>query len=454
MSKKFSRLLMAALALIVAAGFAGILQPVNAAEGDVTGDNFLSKIVGEYQPLFEGATYNKEYDHYWNDYTAAVVGKSAMPDTVAYLKSSVGGDKYGPDANPAQFFCGFIGAEKISFGGTDGKTVTFTGSDGVQVTHEYAFVENSAAKGTYQGMEMAMDGYLYQATDDVNDEYEYLLMFPDTPDTTYHLEFRYGPTKEEVTDLLGGARGYWVASAIETKALTEANEETLQNVISLFVVENLAEMANDETNAQREKLNGVWDFDTSAVPAEYANVKMFIALDEKGTGRTWADMTGSDGLAMVSEYTYFAYDNNDADCKDAGVYLAMNEAEETVTPGGYEIVENNGVKTLKFTSVEGDISYISRDGKLDNDLTVKTAAKKFKVKKLKKKAAKFEIGAQAYTEVTYTPVKKAKKAVKVTADGKVTVKKGAKKGTYKVTVNAAESGIYNAASAVVTIKVK
>lgn len=453
MSKKISRLLMAALALIVAAGLAGILQPANAAESDVTGDNFLSKIVGEYQPLFEGATYNKEYDHYWNDYTAAVVGKTAAADTVAYLKASVGGDKYGPEANPGQFFCGFIGAEKITFGGTDGKTVTFTGTDGAQVTHEYAFVENSAATGTYEGMDMAMDGYLYQATDDKDDEYEYLLMFPDTPDTTYHLEFRYAPTKEEVTALLSGARGSWVASAIPTKALTETSEEMLQNVISLFVVENLAEMANDETNAQRAPLNGVWDFDTSAFP-EYANTKMFIALDESGAGRTWADMTGKDGLALVSEYIYFAYDNDAADGKDAGVYLALNEAAETVTPGGYEIVENNGVKTLKFTSAEGNISYIQHEGKLDNDLTVQTAAKNFKVKKLKKKAASFEIGATAYTPVTYTVAKNGKKFVKVNADGKVTVKKGTKKGTYKVTVNAAESGTYNAASAVVTIKVK
>ena len=359
---------------------------VHAEEGGSEGENFLSNIIGEYQPLFEGATFNQEYDHYWHDYAAAVVGASAADETVAYLKYSIGGDKYGPEADPNSFFCGFIDAEKISFGGEDGRTVTFLKPDGTSVTHEYVFVKEAAATGTYGEYSMEMNGYLYQAADENNDGFEYLLMFPDTPDTTYHLEFRYAPTEEEVTSLTSGAYAYWVGSAIPTYALTEENEATLQNVISLFVVENLAEMSGEEANAQRMPLVGVWDCDFSAFP-EYANAKMYIELSDNGSGCTWADFTGSGTMIKTAEYTYFAYDPDPDDGmeaspkgealkplkagsgspdqrsgagKEAGIYIALNEEAETVTPGYYEIVEEDGKKKLIFTSQEGQITYISR----------------------------------------------------------------------------------------------
>ena len=41
-------------------------------------------------------------------------------------------------------------------------------------------------------------------------------------------------------NLLDGPYAYWVGSAIQTSALSEADEDTLQKVISLFVVENIA----------------------------------------------------------------------------------------------------------------------------------------------------------------------------------------------------------------------
>ena len=111
-------------------------------EETVTGENFLVQVIGEYQPLFEGATLNADYDHYWHDYAAAVVGSSAADDTVAYVKSSIGAQSYGDQAVPPNFFCGFAGdVATIAFGGNDGKTVTYVKADGKSMTYTYTFVK-------------------------------------------------------------------------------------------------------------------------------------------------------------------------------------------------------------------------------------------------------------------------------------------------------------------------
>ena len=231
MFKKLSRMLaiLAAAVLMMTAAPAGC--PAQAEE-TITGDTFLSQIIGTYQPLFEGAT---------------------LDDVVAYVKSSINAPGYGEQATAPNFYCGFIDdVTAITFGGEDGKTVTYTMADGSSVTYTYAFVRDGAARGTYGEYEMAMDGYLYQAQEENAGVFQYLLMFPDTPATTYHLEFRYGDTEENVENLLEGPYAYWVGSAIESSALSEENEDTLQSVISLFVVENLASMTNDETAAQQK----------------------------------------------------------------------------------------------------------------------------------------------------------------------------------------------------------
>ncbi|MBR2593287.1 MAG: InlB B-repeat-containing protein [Firmicutes bacterium] len=338
-----------------------IVSSDNYAEQETTIKYFLSQLIGTYQPLFEGATFNEEYDHYWHDYTAAVVGASGADDMVAYMKSAVNADGYGEEAVPPNFYCGFTNDVKtIEFGGEDGATVTFTKEDGTKVTRSYAFLKDAAATGQYGDYPMSMDGYLFKAKDaEENDPFAYLLMFPDTPDTTYHLEFRYGAAEEDLLKLLEGPCGYWVASAIQTSALTEEDEDTLQKVISLFVVENMAEMTTEETKAQRRGLVGTWDCDFSAFP-EYGDAKMYIVLSADGTGKTYADFTGTGKPALTAEYTFFAYDNNASDGKESGTYIALNPTADTVTPGEYEITRINGKKALVFTSNEGVITYYLR----------------------------------------------------------------------------------------------
>ena len=90
-----------------------------------------------------------------------------------------------------------------------------------------------------------------------------------------------------------------------------------------------------------------------------------------------------------------------------------------------------------------------------NPIRIRVSKKTFSRKKLKK-AKTFLIGVRkAKGKVTYTLNRKAKKAkIKVNKKGKVTVPKKCRKGTYKITVNAAGNRKYKAGRKIVTIKVK
>ena len=85
--------------------------------------------------------------------------------------------------------------------------------------------------------------------------------------------------------------------------------------------------------------------------------------------------------------------------------------------------------------------------------TTKVAAKKaYKASSLKKKAKKFSVKVAG---ATYTVKgKKAKKYIKVSKKGKVTVKKGIKKGTYKIVIKVKATKNTKAGKKVVNIVIK
>ncbi|MCH5264636.1 MAG: hypothetical protein J1F02_01965 [Lachnospiraceae bacterium] len=93
--------------------------------------------------------------------------------------------------------------------------------------------------------------------------------------------------------------------------------------------------------------------------------------------------------------------------------------------------------------------------KASQTLKLKVSKKKYKAKKLKKKKAAFKIKpSKNKTSMTYKVTKGSSKYIRVSKKGVVTMKKGAKKGTYKVTVTAKASTNYKKAKKVVTIIVK
>ena len=162
----------------------------------------------------------------------------------------------------------------------------------------------------------------------------------------------------------------------------------------------------------------------------------------------------------------------DTYCKDCNTLLSEGKTiPVTDHTKGTAVKENVKVATYTASGSYESVVYctvcgkeLSRDtvtvaklSKLTNPMKLKTASKTLKYKTLKSKKQSFTIAfkTKAQGTVTYTLNSKAKKAkIKVSAKGKVTVPKGCKKGTYKITVKAAGNSKYKALSKTFTIKVK
>lgn len=223
---------MLALALMVSCGaFAKAETTDDAAEAAA----LLEEIKGTYEALFPVIT-DPQYDQIWLDSCMAALGEEAAPQMAEMLKSACNGTIYGQEAvdafgdgsNGAQFDCLFInGVSTITF---DGNVISGADENGSQVfSHEYTY----AGKLSLSGL---MSGYLYETADTDAGEFRYFYMMPDTPATTYHLEFRYGSNTEDLSKYNDGPYAYWLAAGFPA----DADEEMIKNVITLFCEENLA----------------------------------------------------------------------------------------------------------------------------------------------------------------------------------------------------------------------
>ena len=203
-------------------------------------EKLLEDVSGTYDALFPVIT-SPEYDQIWLDSCAAVLGEEAAPAAAEALKAACNGtiygqeaiDAYGDGSNGAQFDCLFInGPAQILF---DGKKISGLDENGATVfSYEYSFVEPASIAGM-------MNGYLYRTEDADAGEFEYFFLLPDTPDTTFHTEFRYGSDPEAMMLYNDGPYAYWLAAGIPV----DRDEQMVQNVIDLFCTENLAEMSEE-----------------------------------------------------------------------------------------------------------------------------------------------------------------------------------------------------------------
>ena len=203
-------------------------------------EKLLEDVSGTYDALFPVIT-SPDYDQIWLDSCAAVLGDEAAPAAAEALKAACNGtiygqeaiDVYGDGSNGAQFDCLFInGPAQIVF---EGKKISALDETGATVfSHEYSFVEPASIAGM-------MNGYLYRTEDANAGEFEYFFLLPDTPDTTFHTEFRYGSDPEALMLYNDGPYAYWLAAGIPA----DRDEQMVQNVIELFCTENLAEMSEE-----------------------------------------------------------------------------------------------------------------------------------------------------------------------------------------------------------------
>ena len=199
----------------------------------------LDAVKGTYTALFPVIT-DPQYDEIWLAPCVEALGEEAAPAVAEMLKWACNGTIYGQEAidafgdgsNGAQFDCLFInGVDQIIF---DGATISGTLAGEEVFKHEYAY----AGPLSLAGM---MDGALYETADEDAGEFKYFFMMPDTPATTYHLEFRYGSDIDALTQYAEGPYAYWLAAGFPV----DADEAMIHDVITLFCEENLAELAEE-----------------------------------------------------------------------------------------------------------------------------------------------------------------------------------------------------------------
>ncbi len=195
----------------------------------------LKNIAGSYQGLFETIC-DPKYDSIWEKYAASVVGEEAAKETAKKLKSSVTSNLMGQEAidyyakNPEAtmaFDC-FLTQGVASFK-VDGDRISGYDATGKEMfSHTYKFESYKPLMGEI--------GLYYFKTDDKDaGEFTYFCFAPDTPGTTYHLEFRYGEKTEDLESAMTGKYAFWLAAGI-TK---DPDATLIDHVIQLFVVENL-----------------------------------------------------------------------------------------------------------------------------------------------------------------------------------------------------------------------
>ena len=202
-------------------------------------EQLLEDVRGTYDELFTVICDDK-YDQIWLDKCKAIVGADMAADCAEMLKNVCTGTVYGEDAvkkytdpEEAQFDCYFInGVDQFVF---DGSTISGLDEKGEKVfEHEYSYVKDLSLGGM-------MDGFLYETSDEDAGEFRYFFMMPDTPATTYHIEFRYGSDEAALAEYAEGDYAYWLAAGIPA----DYDDKLIENVIGLFVEENLSETGDE-----------------------------------------------------------------------------------------------------------------------------------------------------------------------------------------------------------------
>ena len=124
--------------------------------------------------------------------------------------------------------CSFTeGVATLEFDGSASEIKGYDKSGEVLFDHTYHFVGMEEIRGLYE----------YESDDADSGEFTYFCIAPDTSDTTYHIELRYGSNLEELGQYDAGSYAYWLGSGIST----DCDETMIENCIKLFCEENLAQ---------------------------------------------------------------------------------------------------------------------------------------------------------------------------------------------------------------------
>ncbi len=256
-----------------------------ASEIGISPEQLLKDIKGTYDELFKVLCESK-YDKLWIDKCAAIVGEEMAPEWAEKLKSACTGTIYGEEAEEAYkddpengvFDCYFTeGVVQFIF---DGEKISGIDRDKEEIfSHEYSYLQNISVSG-------GMDGYVYETSDDDAGEFRYFVIFPDTPATSYHIEFRYGSDLEDLAEYTKGSYAYWVAAGIPE----DRDDELIENVVRLFAEENLAGMAREGGKVEIGTAEGLLQFAKSVCDGSkngFADTTIELTADIDCSGIDW-----------------------------------------------------------------------------------------------------------------------------------------------------------------------
>lgn len=145
-------------------------------------------------------------------------------------------------------------------------------------------------------------------------------------------------------------------------------------------------------------------------------------------------------------YEYYHCTRCDGYYKDAAADKPYKENAWKIpankTKPGYMRIETTTESKITVKLIKQEITY--------------KKVKKYKAKNLKRKKVTFSLKAKTSGDgnLSYKVIKGKKKYITVSKKGKVTLKKGCKKGTYKIQITAAKTRTFDGASKIVSIKVK
>ena len=200
-------------------------------ENQAAAEQLLIALKGTYQELWPVILADK-YDQLWLDDSAKLVGEENAESAVKMMASMVTGTVTGEEAvesykdGNAAYCCDFLqGVDQFTF---DGTTISGVDENGKKLfSHSYHYVSMEETRGLY----------IYESDDANSGEFTYFCMAPDTMETTWHIEFRYGSDLNALGQYDAGDYAYWLASGISV----DYTQEDIENCIQLFCTENLSE---------------------------------------------------------------------------------------------------------------------------------------------------------------------------------------------------------------------
>lgn len=203
------------------------------ADNEAAAQKLLEDLTGTYQELWP-VILDAQYEQLWLDDCKELVGEDNAQAAYEKLASMVSGEIYGEEAVEAYadgngvYDCHFTeGVDTLEF---DGSTSTIKGydKDGEELfSHTYHYVGMEDIRGLYE----------FESDDADAGEFTYFCIAPDTNETTYHIELRYGSDLEKLGQYDAGEYAYWLGSGIST----DYDQEMVENCIQLFCTENLSE---------------------------------------------------------------------------------------------------------------------------------------------------------------------------------------------------------------------